>query len=390
MIDEQTNQSNKSIKICFVALAYSYSLLTGKTPKKVVGPDVHQAILAKELAKHGFKITFIPYNEGGSPIEYIDGIEVIKIHKDVYRLKILNIILKVFRIWNAMRKAKAHIYFHAGGVAGPVSLFCRLMNKKFIYDIASDALVDGKLATQKIKGFSRSKFSLGRFGNWLDIKLADAVIVQSEYQKAMLKKNFGKDSITIKMPLPLTEQGMPEKAKPPIVLWVGGMAKVKQPELFLKLAEAIPGASYQMIGGCSPDNQELYDRIKESSKRISNLEFSGVIPFDEINEYFNRASILVNTSMFEGFPHAFIQAWMHYVPVVSLNVDPDGLICENKMGFHSKTFDQLVKDVKTLLKNDQLREEMGKNARQYVEKEHDITTIINKYIELFDCIGGEF
>ena len=378
--------ASKRVKICFVALAYSYSLLTGKRPKKVVGPDVHQVILAKELIKHDFKITFITYNEGGSPVEYINGIEVIKIYKDAYRLRMLNIVLELFRVWTAMRKANAQIYFRHGGIVGVVSLFCLIMKKKFIYHIGSDSVVNRELVTRNAKEFSRSKFSIGTFGSWLDIKLADAIIVQNKFQKAMLKKNFGKDGFLIKMPFPLTEQGMPEKAKPPIVLWVGGIAEVKQPELFLKLAEAIPEARFQMIGGHS-GNQELYDMIKESSKRILNFEFLGVIPFHEVNEYFSRASILVNTSMFEGFPHAFIQAWMHYVPVVSLNADPDELICKSKMGFHSKTFNQLIEDVKTLLKEEKLREEMGVNGRKYVESGHDLTLIIREYIKLFNRIG---
>ena len=382
MMNEQTNQSNKSIKICFVALG-AYPLLSGKNPKDVQGPDVHQVILAKELIKHDFKITFITCNEGGEPVEQINGIDVIKIHEDVYRLRMLNIISRVFRIWNAMRKAKARIYFHIGGVA--ISLFCRLTRKKFICDIASDALVNRDLVTKKIREFSQSKFSFGTFGNWLDIKLADAIIVQNKYQETMLKKNFGKDGFLIKMPFPLTEQGMPEKANPPIVLWVGAMAEVKQPELFVRLAEAIPEARFQMIGGHS-GNQEFYDRIKEKSKRIPNFEYFGVIPFHEVNEYFSRASILVNTSMFEGFPHAFIQAWMHYVPVVSLNADPDELLCKTGLGFRLKTFDQLVEDVKTLLKDEALREEMGVNGRKYVEREHDITKNIREYINVFEYV----
>lgn len=382
----KTEQADKKVKICFVALGYLYSLLTGKPPKKVVGPDVHQVLLAKELIKHGFKISFISYDEGGEPVEYIKGIEVIKIHKDTHRLKILNIISRAFRVWNAMRKAKAHIYFHAGGVSGIVSPFCKLIRKKFICDIASDSWVNRKVGHQKLKNFNRSIFSLDAFGYWEDINLADAIIVQSEFQKKMLKKNFSKEGFLIKMPFPLSGRGVLEKSNPLIVLWVGGMAEVKQPELFMRLAETIPEARFQMIGGCSPENQELYDKIKETSKRISNLEFLGVVPFHEVNEYFSRASILVNTSMFEGFPHAFIQAWMHYVPVVSLNADPDELLCKNRLGFHSKTFDQVVEDIKTLLKNEALREEMSVNGRKYVEREHDITKNIREYIEVFEHV----
>ena len=378
----KNKRSDGGKNICLVAPG-AYPLLAGKNPKNIIGPDIHSFLLAKELMKHDFKITFITFNkEEVISVDYIDGIEIIKIHDDAYRLRILYIISKVFRIWGAMRTAKAHIYFHAGGITGPVSLFCRVMNKKFIYGIASDALVNRGLIPRKIKGFNRSKFSLGTFGNWLDIKLADAIIVQNKYQREMLKKNFGKDGILIKMPFPLTKGKMPEKANPPIVLWVGSMAKVKQPELFVKLAEAIPEAGFQMSGGHS-GNQELYDKMKDAAGRISNLEFLGVVPFNEIDEYFGRASVLVNTSMFEGFPNAFIQAWMHYVPVVSLNADPDELLCENGLGVCSKGFDQLVEDVKILLNNEALREEMGVNGRRYVEREHDVTKIISKYIEIF-------
>jgi len=284
-----------------------------------------------------------------------------------------------------MRKAKIHIYIQRGEIAGFFSPFCKLMNKKYIRQIASDASVNRELIDRKIKEFNRSKFSIGTFGYWMDIKLADAIIVQNKYQRTMLKKNFGKDGILIKKPFPLSKRGIPEKAKPPIVLWVGSMAEVKQPELFVRLAEAIPEATFQMIGGHSSGNQELYDRIKESSKRVSNFEYFGVIPFNEINEHFSRASILVNTSMFEAYPpYGIIQAWMNYIPVVSLGDNSDEIISGYNMGFHSKTFEQLVEDVKTLLNNEALREELGVNGRKYAEREHDITHIVREYIELFD------
>ncbi|GAI38129.1 unnamed protein product, partial [marine sediment metagenome] len=199
-----------------------------------------------------------------------------------------------------------------------------------------------------------------------------------------LKENFSKDSVLIKHHFPLTEKGMPEKAKPPIILRVGSMSNTKNPALFLKLAEAMPEATFQMIGGMG-DDQVLYDRIRESAQRIPNLEFLGVVPFSEINQYFKQAAILVNTSKGEAYPpYAFVQAWMNYAPVVTLNCNPDAdeIICEGKLGFHSKTFNQLVDDVKILLENEQLRQEMGENGRRYAEENHDITRIVKQHIEV--------
>ena len=44
-----------------------------------------------------------------------------------------------------------------------------------------------------------------------------------------------------------------------------------------------------------------YDGIKEEAERIPNLEFVGFVPYPDVNEYFNNASLLVNTSSVEGF-----------------------------------------------------------------------------------------
>lgn len=357
-------------RICLVALG-AYPLLAGIDSKSVIGPSVHAVLLARELLKHEFDITLITYNEGGPPVENIDGIEVIKTYRQDSRL---NPLLKALRLWNAMRKAKAQIYYHHGGASGIVPPFCRLMRRKSVWHLASDFYV--------LKGLKTFKL-LDRFGAWLDIKLADAIIAQSEFQKTMLKRNYGRDSVQIKNHFPLTAPGMPEKARPPVLLWIGTMSAIKQPELFLRLAEAIPEASFQMMGGAG-DTPGLYEKVKEASRKIPNFDFLDVIPFHEVNNYLGRAAILVNTAAGEGFPYAFVQAWMNYTPVVSLNSDPDEVICRYKLGFHSKTFQQLKEDVSMLLDNEQLRQQMGKNARRYVEDNHDISKIIKQHIEILN------
>jgi glycosyltransferase involved in cell wall biosynthesis len=218
------------------------------------------------------------------------------------------------------------------------------------------------------------------------IKRADCIIAQSEYQQELLKKNYNQDSIVIKNPYPIEEEVEISKSTPPVILWVGAIKpRWKQPDLFLKLAKAIPDARFQMVGGSST-NKQFYEQIKEEAKRISNLEFVGFVPYPDVNKYFTNASILVNTSCAEGFSNTFLQAGTAYTPVITLNADPDEIICKYKLGFHSRTFEQLIEDVKTLLKDETLRNRMGVNGRRYAESEHDIKKIVKKYAEIFEDV----
>ncbi len=203
----------------------------------------------------------------------------------------------------------------------------------------------------------------------------------SEKQKRLLKENFGRGSTVVGIHAPLTPPGMPQKAQPPVVLWVGTIYPRKQPELFLELAKAVPQARFQMVGGSS--NQSYVDEIKQKAEAIPNLEYAGFVPYDEVSKYFSRASVFVSTSTSEGFPNVFIQAWMNYTPVVSLNIDPDNVIDRYKMGFHSRTFEQMVRDIKTLLGDEKLRSGMGENSRRYVEQNHDIKEMAKKHIAVF-------
>jgi len=357
------------VKICFMGLT-GYKLLSGDRSSGVVGPDVYQVLLARELLKHGFRVAYINYDEGGPGEESIDGIEVIKVYPMDNNL---NLLQKSCAISRAMRKANADIYFQQGG-AGPFApLFCRLTGRKFVMSVGHDAYVDKKL--RKDSGF------VFNFKTAMEIRLAHTILVLGENQKKMLKENFGRASSVAGIHTPLPPPGMPQKAQPPLVLWVGSIQERKQPELFLELAEAIPQAQFQIVGG-SPD-KEYVKKIENRAKNIPNLKYTGFVPFNEINEYFRQASVFVSTSLSEGFPNVFIQAWMNYTPVVSLNIDPDNVIGSYGLGFHSKTFEKMVEDIKTLLGDGKLRNQMGENSRRYTEENHDLKEVVKKHIAVF-------
>lgn len=371
-------------KICLIALN-SYPLLSGYGAKNIIGPDIHIVLLAKAFSERGLNINIITFNDGGPKNEIINGIKIIKIKRDEYNICQINTILRILRVWAALLSANCQIYFHAGNSPGYVSLFCRLFRKRFVYEIASDALVENKLIIHKIDEFSPSKLNLANIGNVIDIKLAHLIIVQNEYQQLKLKKNFSRYSQKIKMSIPINNGIDPMKASSNIVLWVGSISGVKQPELFIKLARSMPKAKFRMIGGYN-GNKCLYDQVRDASTKLSNFEYLDVVPFDEIGQYFDEASILVNTSMFEGFPNAFLQAWMYFMPVISLNANPDNLLDHKGLGFHSKTFCQLIKDVTLVLENERLRKKIGERARAYVRCEHDIEYVICDYIKIFEVV----
>lgn len=283
-----------------------------------------------------------------------------------------------YLFWQSLKRANADIYLQK--MAGPSSalaiLFRFLKKRRFIYSISSDWELES--------AYVESNALLTRFLYKFAIKRADGIIAQNKYQQRLLKTNFNRESVLIKSisALPIEK---PDKAALPIVLWVATVREPKQPELFLKLARQIPEANFQMIGGGAPgEGVRYFEQIKELASQVPNLKFVGFVPYHQINQFFARASIFVNTSSSEGFPNTFLQAWARYTPVVSLNADPDGVICHHKLGFYSKSFEQMAKDIKLLLKDEKLRAEMGANGRRYVEEEHDSKEVVKQYTGLFE------
>lgn len=338
----------------------------------VGGAELQSVLLGRELAQRDFDVSFIVLDYGQTSPDLVDGINIIKSYPANVPMGIRPSTVR--HIWRALGQANAEIYYGFRGIAGIVALYCLIKRRKLVICIPSDMEVE------------EERTSKGSIYNWLwrfDLKTAARVIAQTKYQQELLAKRFGRQSVIIKAFHSIGNKDV-EKTKPPIVLWVSTIRpQWKQPELFLKLATAMPEAKFQMVGGPSRE-QEFYEQIKEQASKIPNLDFVGFVPHYEIGKYFEKASIFVNTSDVEGFPNTFLEAWSTYTPVVSLSIDPDEIICQHKLGFHSMTFKQMVKDVNQLLTDEKLRREIGENGRRYVEQNHELSLVVEQYVELFN------
>lgn len=372
----------KPKKICFISF-FSFPVLSQSISEVVGGAELQQGILAGELVKKDYDVCLLVPDRRQGLYQLIEGLKLYKsLPEGLTQKKLVN---KLYRypfipaiIWRRLSLADSQIYFQkmVGATSALVAFFCWVKRRKYIYCVASDDEVDGTYIKNR-------KFPL----SWLTqsaIRNADGIIAQTSHQQKLLKLNFNRDSTVIKS-MCLIPDSLPPKEHPPVVLWVGSMRKVKCPELFLKLATALPEIKFRMIGGASPwEDPDYFEMLKQGANNIPNLEFMGFIPYQEVTHYFATASILVNTSDFEGFPNTFLQAWSRFTPVISLNVNPDEIISRYGLGCYSQTFDQMVKDVQSLVHNESLRKEIAEQSRKYVEQEHSTRNIVPRYIDFFE------
>jgi glycosyltransferase involved in cell wall biosynthesis len=357
-------------KICFIALD-SLPLLTSNENLKYVGGSELTLVLAgRELAKRDFQIYFITYDDN-SEKKNVDDITIIK---SISRSKNYSSIKNALIIWKSLKKANTDIYFQGSGPAGIIPLFCFIHRKKYIKWVVSDSNL-------LFERYRSNHPILLKISLYIDIKFAQKIIVQNVFQKEFIEKKFKKKCVLIKNPVIIPDD-IKIKENKKNILWVSTIRPIKQPKIYLKIAKSLPEFRFVMIGGESKKEKELYAEIKKEAMTISNLEFLGFVPHHKIQKYYEEASIFINTSQMEGFPNTFLEAWMNYTPVVSLNVDPDELICNEMLGLHSKTYEQIILDVTTLSLNNNLRKEMGMNARKYVEKNHDSKKIANQLEKL--------
>ncbi|MBI2855210.1 MAG: glycosyltransferase family 4 protein [Chloroflexi bacterium] len=369
-------------RICFVSLA-AYPILAQADIPIAGGAERQQVLLGRELQKRGFEVSFVVLDHGQAAVEMRDGIKVIKsVKADVVSGRFRRVLSLVQRylvgmvlLWRSLAKADADIYFQK--MVGPSSalgvLFCWLKRRKFIYAVSAEhELAEVNTAPLPSRVLAKTT-----------IRKASCIVAQTRHQQAMLRDTFGRNSVLIKNICPVPQE-IPKAIEPPVVLWVATVRRLKRPELFFELARQIPQARFQMVGGPAADEDcSYYEDIKAQAQNLSNLEFVGFVPQHAVDSFFSRAAMLICTSESEGFSNTFLQAWGNCIPVVTLDADPDELICSLKLGLHSRSLKHLVTDVRSLLADKGLRAEMGFNGRRYVEKEHGTRAIMDQYTRLF-------
>lgn len=117
--------------------------------------------------------------------------------------------------------------------------------------------------------------------------------------------------------------------------------------------------------------------------------FLGKIPRDKMAEFYSAGDIFAFPGINESLGMVYLEAQSCGLPVVAFrNGGIPEVVIHAETGILTDMFSkqQFIEAVKMLLINDELRKEMGRNARRYVHAQHDIDMNYRKLEKILDTI----
>ena len=365
----------KRIKVCFIS-RYSYPLFNQQIKSVFGGAEVQLYLIGKKLNEDPeFIVNFVVNDYGQKMREKNSGITLLKIvnkHSVINGCEsFLGKIIRKFKKWyfNFITAfwfviSKPDIIFFRG--ADSKLSFYRwiswLTGSKLVFMLAHETNCSGEYEKQN----GARKGEKYRFG----LTRADLIIAQNIEQQRTLKKNYGLDSIIFSSVYNIGEL---DKKNGEYVLWAGRCEDWKRPELFIDLAEKNPSEKFVIITPPVSGKERYCEEIKKRCSLLSNIRYHSLVPFNEINDYFEKAKLFVITSRYEGFPNTLIQAAKNKTAILSLSINPNGIFDNYDIGGFAdgdkniffEIFLKLISDQKMLL-------EKGEAAYRYAQECHDI------------------
>ena len=364
--------------ICFVA-PHIWPVFSGNPDNGIIGgAEVQQSILARAMARAGYRVTIICLDYGQAQRVVLDGVTVHKTHRPDAGLPVLRFLHpRISGIWRVMRAVDADVYYQrcSGMLTAVVAAFCRHQGKRSIFASAADL--------DFVPGHQPIRFLRDRWLYEQGLKRVDRIVVQSAAQQQNCKANYGRESMQIPSCYELSQGASPGSGD--CVLWVSSIRErdYKRPELFLEMARRLPQRRFVMIGGAGGTSHAGFESIRSAAAAIPNLEFAGFLPLARVETYFDQARVLVNTSLHEGMPNTFLQAWARGVPTVAF-IDTGARLRSAPLYPVVGEMDEATAEVERLFTDEAHWQRVSMRCREYFGSTHSVSTVLAHYEALLN------
>jgi glycosyltransferase involved in cell wall biosynthesis len=293
------------------------------------GAETQCYFLAHELLRRGWEVHYIREAD----MKESRSIEGIHVHAMPRQRKLFK-----WRNSGALRRAMASVkadywYVRANTSYLPlVAAHARAIGGRTLWAFSRDTQLswDNKRVAGRPVHNAVARLDQWRFFRALE--RVDRILLQTEDQRQMLARTrrLSGEVIYNAHPLPAPQ---PDRQRRDLVLWIGRLQDFKHPERFVELARRLRDTplSFELIG--EAENPARREALEHQARDLPNLNLRGHLRLEDVHELLGAAKLLVNTSDYEGFSNTFIEAWSRGVPVISLHVDPDRLITQERLGY---------------------------------------------------------
>ena len=328
------------------------------------GAELQSYHLALWLAGSGLRVRHIV--EGAGPMRPPEGIEVVLLGPDVHRRGLP----RRRAILRALREADGLVYVQrsAGIATGFVGMFARATGRRAIFSASSDGDFTRDRTTMSQMGGSLEQRRV-RMQYRIGLRSVHAVVAQTQHQAELARKSFGLDPKVIRSFCGVTQDTEETREA---FLWIGSLTDVKDPLAFLGLVERLPDLRFWMVAHSHATRwQHLAAEVRSRAARLPNLELLPRQPREELLDRYTRAIAIVNTSVFEGFPNTFLEAWARGTPAVSLRIDPDGVIGRHRLGaVAGGSLEGAAQMIRLFAEDPAAARTAGEAGRRYIERTH--------------------
>jgi glycosyltransferase involved in cell wall biosynthesis len=375
----------KKPHICFVA-PYLWPVLSRDPHIRIVGgAEVQQSILARLMARSGYRVSAVTLDYGQPDRVVVDGVTVHKTFRMEAGVPVLRFVHpRLTSLWRGLRAADADIYYQrsAAMLTGVVAEFARRHGRRAIYAGASDNDFE--------RGKEQIRYARDRWLYWHGLARVDRIVAQNPEQVRLCRSEFDRDAVLIpscyELPASSTRGAPAGGPQGDLVLWVATVHQYKRPEWVIEVAKRLPQRRFVMIGGVSTRGTALqpgyYEGIRDAAAQLPNVEFKGFLPLAEVEPYFDRARVFLNTSVHEGVPNTFMQSWARGVPTVS-TVDVGARKHGQFVYPIVSSVEQAAAEVERLFADDLHWARSAARCREYFEANHSPAQALGRYERLF-------
>ncbi len=347
------------------------------------GVEIHVKLISEELAKRGFDVEVVCTDPRGTyPKE--EEIHSVKIR----RFRAIAPNESYFfapQISNYIKNTSCDV-IHVHNYHALPALFSAFAkrNRKFIF-------------TPHTFGFGKIEFSrrflltfykpLGRYV----FNKSDLIISISKIERKFIETNFGSYEKIYYIPSPIKIEKVNRNRcnnETINIVYVGRLSKEKNVDVLIrsfKRVKQIYPMSRLYILGSGPLEQYVRNLIKVEE----GIFLLGRLTHEKVMKFLDTADLFVLPSKFEVLPLSILEAMSKQVPVIVTPVGELPHILRHKktcLFVKINDYKDLANKIINIIENKNLAKKLAKNARKYVEKNHDITKIINKYIKIYEEI----